>query len=270
MLARTALVPVIAVLAAGSFAGAAPSAARGSSPPSRFLQVGGRRVEYFVVPATTGESPHPGVLFVHGHGSDARRMLPIGTLLASRGFTALLVSMPGYGRSDGPADFMGPATRRALAAALRRLVQTGGVDPERLGAWGMSRGAGPVALLAQDSPELDAVVLQAGIYDLWAVYRGTPLPGLPEAIVAEAGTDSAAWRERSAVARPSGIRAATLILHGERDERVPVSQARRFHQILKQGGGDAEAHFFAGAGHTLPRARACGEALAFLTRHLAR
>jgi dipeptidyl aminopeptidase/acylaminoacyl peptidase len=236
--------------------------------PSEFIDVGGKRVETILFPAARDSGLAPGLLLVHGHANHARKMMRSGQLLAQRGYTVMLVSMPGYGQSDGPADFMGPATVRALDAALDRLKRAPGVDPKRLGAWGVSRGATAVTLLAEKRADLAAVVSQAGVYDLWAGYRGTRIPGIRETIVREVGPDSAAWRARSPALAPGRPAAAFLILHGEEDLNVPAAQAHAFVETLKARGTQVESHFFPASEHMLPRGQVLGLALDFFARHL--
>ncbi|MBI5710380.1 MAG: alpha/beta fold hydrolase [Candidatus Eisenbacteria bacterium] len=235
--------------------------------PSRFLTVDGRKVEVVLIEAG-GDSLVPGLLLVHGHGAHARRMLAQGLQLARRGYTTMLVSMPGYGLSQGPADFMGPATVGAAMAALDALRQTKGVDQARLGVWGTSRGATVAMELAARREDLKAVVAQSGIYDLWACFRGTQLPGFRETIVAEAGGDSAAWRERSPTLAAGKVHAAVLMLHGERDRNVPFGQAKAFAEALQARGVAVETKFFPEAEHQVPRPEAQKTTLAFLDREL--
>ena len=62
-----------------------------------------------------------------------------------------------------------------------------------------------------------------------------------------------------------------LILHGEEDRVVPVSEARRLERLMREQGLTSESHIYPGQGHTLT-----GEALAdasrrartFLRKHL--
>ncbi len=237
--------------------------------PSQFIEAGGRRVETVLLSAARDSGLAPGLLMVHGHANHARRMLHSAQTLAARGYTVMLVSMPGYGQSDGPADFMGPATLRAASAALDRLKASPGVDPKRLAAWGVSRGATVVTLLAQRRGGLAAVIAQSGIYDQWAAYRGTKIPGIRENMEREIGPDSSAWRERSPALDPARPAAAFLILHGEKDPRVPVEQARAFSATLVARGATVETRFFPEAQHQLPPSVVLRAALDFLGRRLA-
>jgi dipeptidyl aminopeptidase/acylaminoacyl peptidase len=237
--------------------------------PSRTLTVRGRRVEVVFVPTARDSGPAPGVLFVHGHGADARRMLRVAAILSERGFATLLMSMPGYGTSEGPAELMGPQSVAAADAALAHLAQQPGVDPRRLAAWGMSRGATVVTRLAERGADLRAVVAQAGVYDLWAVHRGTALAGFPQVIQAEAGGDSAAWAERSPIVHAGSFHSALLLLHGEKDEQVPVAQARAFAEAVRAAGAPVETRYWPNSTHLLPRAEVFRTVLDFLSRRLA-
>ena len=236
--------------------------------PSRFLTVSGKRVEYVLV-LPEGVPQAPGLLLIHGHGSNARLLfLSRALALSKRGYAVMTASLPGYGQSDGPPDFAGPASQQAMKAALDALRRTPGVDSTRAGVWGVSRGAGVAADLAGQSRDLRCAVVQSGIYDLWAAYRGAPAD-LREAIVSECGRDSAAWRARSPLLEAAKVKAPVLILHGEADPRAPAAQAHAFHQALLKAGAPAEAKFFPGAGHALLDREADRAAVEFLARQLA-
>jgi len=238
--------------------------------PSRFLTVEGRKVEVVFVPSLRDSAAAaPGVLFVHDHGEDARKLLRTALALAHRGYAVMLVSMPGYGQSEGEPDYMGPATLGAAAAALDELARTPGVDAKRLAAWGHGRGANVAMALALRRPDLAAVVAESGTYDLWAAARGKDGAGVRRTIVAEAGRDSAAWRERSPAAQPAGpLQASVLLVHGEGDTGAPAAQARAFFAALQAAGKHVEASFLPGDAATLPRMQAMKAEQAFLARTL--
>jgi len=236
--------------------------------PSRFLTAGGRRIEYVPLPARNTTLAAPGILLIHGHGGRARTMLHMGLLLSLRGYAVTLMSMPGYGGSEGPVDLMGPATMAAARAVLDSMRANPGVDAKRLAAWGVSRGATVAALLGIQRPEVGVVIAQSGIYDLWATYRDTKLPGFREAIVSEAGRDSAAWKARSPLLAARQFQGSILVLHGEADPNVPAAQAHDFVNALQAAGRNASSHFFPGAGHELPRSESQRMALEYLKQHL--
>jgi pimeloyl-ACP methyl ester carboxylesterase len=233
--------------------------------PSKFLNVHGKRVEYVLFSA--GRDSAPGLLFVHGRGANARTMLRNAMRIAPLGYTVMLVSMPGYGQSEGPADVAGPLTIAALGAALDQLKATPGVNPKRVAVWGVALGGAGVTLLSQSRSDIKATVSQSGFYDLWAVYRAQTEVSLREAIVRGAGSDSSAWRQRSA-AFSKGKPAAILILHGAKDAYVPPQQAQGFADALKAQGVDVETRFFPNSGHELPIGDVMRTAIEFLDHRL--
>jgi pimeloyl-ACP methyl ester carboxylesterase len=114
-------------------------------------------VELFVAkPEASGSWPV--ILFAHGHQSpprpgarvfihlDQRPQLATideGRLetMRERGYLAAAVSLPGYGRTTGPADFWGPRSQTALRTALGYLLQVPGADSNRVAVYGVSGGA---------------------------------------------------------------------------------------------------------------------------------
>ncbi len=239
--------------------------------PSRFFESAGERCEYVIVePDSAPAGGAPAVLLIHGLGAHARTLLPRARLLARRGFVVMAVSQRGYGLSGGQPDFAGPATLQALSDAVDLLRRQPGVDSRRIGVWGLSHGAGCALGLAGRCRDLAAVVAQAGSYDLWATYRLGQAPGLREAILAQAGRDSAAWRARSPLLWSEPLRAPLLILHGERDERAPPGPAHALYERLREAGQPVEARFFPQGRHELPQGAVNAAAFEFLEKRLKR
>jgi dipeptidyl aminopeptidase/acylaminoacyl peptidase len=195
------------------------------------------RVEFFVsVPATEG--PWPAVVYVHGHQHPARPgggAIEQGRLLerlAGAGVLGISLSQPGYGGSDGPPDYCGPRTQKAIGSVLRHLVARRRARPGRVAIIAGSRGAIAAAVSAADAPELGALVVSAGVYDLAAAYRDCPWPGIRKNIEQEAGTSAEAFQARSALATAQLIRCQVLVMHGALDDRFRPEQAERFAEAL--------------------------------------
>jgi dipeptidyl aminopeptidase/acylaminoacyl peptidase len=138
-------------------------------------ELDGRAVELFLS-CPRGGAAHPATLFVHGHQEPqrpgGRGYADVGRLdrMARAGFIAAAVSQPGYGGSDGPPDYCGPRTQLAISGVLGYLRSLDTVDGESVALYGVSRGATASAMVATREPQLRALILVAGIYDLGAAY----------------------------------------------------------------------------------------------------
>ncbi len=217
----------------------------------------GAKVELFQAQPESG-TPEGAILFVHGNQGGqligAQEAVDSGALLrfSSRlHVTAAAVSQPGFGASDGPADFCGPDTQKAIMAALAFLGEQPAVDPARILLYGNSRGAVASAMVAAQLPGLRAVILRSGVYDLKAAYAASS-KGLQMTIAQEAGLSEEAFLARSALFHASKIRAETLLLHGRLDDRAPVEQAEQFSDALSDAGVPVMLHVFE-CGHNIPR-----------------
>jgi dipeptidyl aminopeptidase/acylaminoacyl peptidase len=236
--------------------------------PSQYLEEKGQRIEYVFVPEVWAQGLSPVVMLVHGEGSHARQLLPVAWELSNRGYSTILVSMPGYGESTGEPDFAGPTTLKALARALQHVRRIPGVDSTRTALWGFSRGATAAALLAAQREDLQGVVLQAGIYDLASAYDSTASEELRAEIRHQAGKRGESWKRRSPRLSSRGIRAPVLIIHGERDQEVPATQALTMAAALRKAGRTATVNLLPEAEHRFATSLAAGPALEFLRAHL--
>jgi uncharacterized protein len=154
-------------------------------------------------------------------------------LLSAAGFDVLLFDYRGYGRSSGRPSEEG--TYRDARAALTGLLEQRGVDPARVFYLGESLG-GAVALdLALERPPAGLVLLSAftGVRELSRLHY----PLIPAAIVPDA---------YPTVRRIQELRAPLLVLHGDGDEIVPLSQGRDLFEAAPE---PKRMHVFPGRGH---------------------
>jgi dipeptidyl aminopeptidase/acylaminoacyl peptidase len=232
-----------------------------------------KRIEYFAVAPSNGP-PWPAVIYVHGHQGPDRpgggSIAQSGLLerVAAAGVLAVSLSQPGYGGSTGPPDFCGPRTQGAILAVLRHAVRRLGAEAGRVALVAGSRGAIAAAVAAAEAPELGALVLTAGVYDLAAGYRDCPWTGIRRNIEREAGTSEEAFQARSALMRAHLIDCPVLIMHGALDDRFAPEQAERFAEAVAKREAPVELEIFADEGHVISRARFLREAHGFVNRHL--
>ena len=68
---------------------------------SRFVTVAGHRIHYYVI----GPEAGPPVVLVHGLGGRSEDWRNLAPYMVRMGFRVYTPDLPGYGRSDKPADF---------------------------------------------------------------------------------------------------------------------------------------------------------------------
>ena len=213
-------------------------------------EVDGKRVEAisFTPP---GNGPFPAVLLIPGYEHSARDMVPFGVRMARTGFAGIAVAQPGFGRSQGPSDFVGSKTLAVLTVAYRKLQKEKYVDPNRMGIYGYSRGGMATSLLAVELDDVKAAVFSSGIYDFQRLYDETPFRGARENMQHETGMKKEAVIERSSILRMDKLKCPVLILHGEQDKNVPVDQAKELRDRLKELHKDFEIKLFPDMEHIL-------------------
>lgn len=141
-----------------------------------------------------------------------------------------------------------PATLQDVKTALRSLTRAYGIAADQVTAVGHSAG-GHLALLATQECNLAAAVGLAPITDL---------PSCAEAGLGEGATpifigglpheNPGAYREASPLLRlPLGH--PQLIVHGTKDDRVPVEHSRAYVESAQDAGDDVDLIEVAGADH---------------------
>jgi dienelactone hydrolase len=118
------------------------------------------------------------VLVVHGGGSDRKGSVDHAKMLARHGYGVLLYDARGRGESDGSPNGYGWDWAKDVAGALAFLERRDDVDPERIGAVGLSTGADVLIEVAAERRDLAAVITDgaaAGSFEDWHRLRGTEL-----------------------------------------------------------------------------------------------
>jgi len=122
-------------------------------------------------------------------------------------------------------------------------------------------------MVATQMPNLAALVLQAGIFDLKVTFPRLDI-GIQETIKLEAGVSDKVFRDRSAQQHLTRLKTPTLILHGEADDRAASTSAQQFGAELERLGVPVRVVVFPGVGHSIPRAIQDAELNPFLERYL--
>jgi dipeptidyl aminopeptidase/acylaminoacyl peptidase len=203
----------------------------------------------------TKEGNYPGVVLIPGFSRTARDYIPLGIRFAREGMAAIAITQRGFGKSAGKPDFVGPKTMAGIEAGFNKFRSEPYVDPNRMGVFGYSRGAMAASLLAVKVKPgiIKAAAFGAGIYDFKKAYDDVKLAGIRENMEKEAGLSEAAVAERSSIRRMESLACPVLILHGEKDENAPASQAYLLRDRLKELKKEFEIKTFPGRDHDIGR-----------------
>jgi len=172
---------------------------------------GGEAQAFFVAPSASFEGPAPLLIFMHGNAELADGWVPIFEEVATWGVGALLLEYPGYGGSAGsPSE---RSINEAALAAYDWAQSDPRIDGKRIVPYGRSLGGGPAVRLAVDR-KAPALILESSftsVADFAAQFLA------PECLV----------RDRfDSLKTLSSYRGPLLVMHGSRDEVVPIAHGR--------------------------------------------
>ena len=256
-----------------------------------YKQVNGHTLQLDIYSPKSITHPLPVVLWIHGHhwarGSKDQRP-PVN--LIAQGY--MVVSLD-Y-RLSGEAPF--PAAIEDCKAAVRWLranAVTYHIDPDHIGAWGHSAGAHLAALLGTSggvaelegagdnssfSSRVQAVCDMSGPSDLLQFYETVSSSNdgsgrrAKSSIEQFLGGPVEQNRAKAIAASPvsyvSRDDAAFLIIHGENDMSIPVSQSEVFSDKLKAAGVDVTLEVAKGRGHGVGAPNFASEIISFFDKHL--
>ena len=213
---------------------------------------------WLVLPeGASAEHPAPLVLWVHGG--------PLGSwntwswrwcpwLLAERGYAVLL---PDPALSTGYGEAMikrawgtwGPQVQSDVDAVTDEALRRPDLDASRTAMMGGSFGGYMANWIAGHSTRFRAIVSHAGLWDLLQFYGTTDVGPVWEKQMGDPRTEP----ERYVAASPAGSAAAIstpmLVIHGDRDYRVPIGEALRLWTDLRRRGVEAKFLYFPDENH---------------------
>jgi pimeloyl-ACP methyl ester carboxylesterase len=226
----------------------------------------------------SGPASGPPVVLVHGLGSRAEDWQNLTPYLAHAGFRVYAPDLPGYGRSEQPANFS--YSVRDEASVVVGFFDALGLKQVDLGGWSM--GGWIVQLAAAEHPErVQRLILfdSAGldVQPVWNTGLFTPTsaadldaldallmprpPQVPSYVASDILRNSRghAWVIRRAMSTMlSGqdvtdkllpeLKMPVLIQWGALDQITPVAQAQTMHRLIPQ----SQLEVFADCGHLAP------------------
>ena len=241
---------------------------------SSSVQVAGHRVHYLA----QGPEGGPAVVLVHGLGGHAEEWLNLSAYLVKAGYRVFIPDLPGYGRSDKPADFS--YSVRDEADVVVGFLDALGLKQVDLGGWSM--GGGIAQHVAFRHPErVRKLMLFASIglnkapaFDLRLFTPTTPaeldqldallMPNPPKvpgfiardilrlakerAWVVHRALDSMRTGQDATDRLLPQLKMPVLIVWGDVDRTIPLDQGETMHKLVPQ----SELVVVPGCGHLAP------------------
>jgi dipeptidyl aminopeptidase/acylaminoacyl peptidase len=211
--------------------------------------------QLFLPPSGAPGVRHPALVFMHG--GPIRQMLvgwhymdyysnayALNQYLASRGYVVLALNYRagiGYGLAFREADGIGAAGASEyndLLAAAALLGARADVDAKRIGLWGGSYGGYLTALgLARNSDLFAAGVDLHGVHD-WYHWTLTGRDNAPLYVLDTPAQVLSTALASSPISAVSGWRSPVLMIHGDDDHNVAISESVRLAEALRAQGVD--------------------------------
>lgn len=267
-----------------TFTGATRTFSTGEVREMHFEGADGASVQMFVVlpPGFREGKKYPLVQVVHGgpHAAsgDAFHFRWNAHMFARDGYVAALVNF--QGSTGWGQDFAkriqggwGDLPYRDVMKATDVMVATGWIDETRMAAAGGSYGGYMAAWIAGNTDRFRCIVNHAGVYNLLSQYASDVTQGRAASMGGEPW-DGIEGIDRYNPARAAkGFTTPMLVIHGEKDYRVPVTQGLECYGVLKAKGVPARLVYFPDENHWILKPRNSlvwyAEVLGWLKRFLA-
>ena len=198
-------------------------------------------VGFVVKPRKARQTRHPVIVYNRGGFRDIGKLESWNLVdfhgFASQGFVVLASQYRGSDGGDGK-DEVGGADLNDVMALSRLAARLPYADSGNLFLYGLSRGGMMSFLALRRGFPARAVAVVGALFDVEAMARRSPQ--VAEAAMRDnpdyATQGVALLRDRSVTNWPEKIGVPVLIIHGEKDQEVPFTDAEAFAAKLKQLG----------------------------------
>jgi dipeptidyl aminopeptidase/acylaminoacyl peptidase len=221
---------------------------------------GGRKLQMYVVtpPGFDPKRKWPLVHVLHGGphaiSGDAFHFRWNAQLFAAPGRVVALLNFHGstsFGQ-EFAASILGDHASKPFEDTMRAtdaLVATGYVDEGRMAVTGGSYGGYLVSWIAGHTDRFRAIVCHAGVTDLLSQYASDVTQGRSRAYGGEPWDGIERIDAASPTRAAGGFHTPLLVIHGENDYRVPMTQGLELYGILKAKGVPARLLYFPDENH---------------------
>jgi len=218
----------------------------------KYLSDGYQVVGFIVKPKGEG-SKYPMMIFNRGgnreFGKLTKKSLRYLSFLSSNNYVILASQYRGNDGGQGKDEFGGKDVNDVLNL-IKMAKSLPFINPTKIVMLGFSRGGMMTYLAIKHGAEIKAAAVVGGVTDLGQMYNERE-EAMKKVIRELVGMDKTEWEKRSAYHWPEKIDVPILILHGEDDWRVKVSQAKKLSEKLKQAGKVHDLEIFSKGDHGL-------------------
>lgn len=233
-------------------------------PPSqlvRYKSFDGKMISAFLwVPFNLKrDGTNPAVVLPHGGptGQTVDFFNSTAAALASRGYVCIAPNVrgsTGYGMDFQKANVkdLGGGDLQDEVYARQFLVDTGYVDPKKVGITGGSYGGFMTLMAVGKTPDLwAAAVEEYGIINWYTMLQHEDpfLQEYEKQILGDPEKDRSVYEAASPIKYIREEKAPLLVLQGTNDIRVPKEEAEQVVEILKKEGRTVDAHYYEAEGH---------------------
>jgi dipeptidyl aminopeptidase/acylaminoacyl peptidase len=134
-------------------------------------------------------------------------------------------------------------------AAVDAVLEKGYVDPARMAAVGASYGGYLVTWIAGNTDRFACIVNHAGVADTLAEFASDVTYGRERAMGGQPWDGLEAIDRMNPIRCAEGFKTPMLVIHGEKDYRVPVHQGLALYNVLKAKGVPARLLYFPDENH---------------------
>jgi dipeptidyl aminopeptidase/acylaminoacyl peptidase len=255
----------------------------GTVGEATFEGAGGDPVHMFLVypPGFDPKRKWPLVQVIHGgpYGAsmDDFHYRWNAALFASRGYVVSMVNFhgsTGYGQAFAESILgnHGDKPFEDIMKATDWLIGQGYIDETKMAATGGSYGGYLVNWILGHTDRFAAIVSHAGVYDLMGQFASDDTYGRPSNYGGSPWTDPAKLTASSPSHYAKNFKTPTLITHGEKDYRVPVTQGINLFGVLQAKGVPARIVIFPEENHWILKPQSgllwWKEVFAWLDRYL--
>lgn len=212
------------------------------APIDQWVEVDGRQVQGWMIPA--GDGPKPAVLEIHGGPHTLYGWSPSWEfqVLAGAGISVVYANprgSEGYGLefNEGNIDDWGDGPMRDVLAIVEGFVAAGRADPDRLGVTGGSYGGYLTSWIVGHDQRFKAAMTARSVNDLAVLFLTGDLGGTEwpsQEFRAWTWDDPEKFRLASPLTYAEAVHTPLLIQHSEQDFRTPINQGEMFFNRLRR------------------------------------